>query len=107
MKTQVSETSKKVPLFEFKKNVVLSHDGETVGFLADMYSDWYGNAKYFTLDSETYSDQNLYPLEFIKNVEGSVITLCRDFQDIRGSKFYSLEKVLDRDPYLTCDRIAC
>ncbi len=107
MKTQVSEPSIKVPISEFKKYVVLSHNGEVIGFLTDLYSDWYGNPKYFTLDPETYYDHNLYPLEFIESIEGTMITLCRDFQEIRGSKFYSLKRVLERDPYLTCDHIAC
>lgn len=107
MRGQVLEPSKKLPLIEFKKNIVFNHEGRVIGFLSDLYSDWYGQNKYFTIDSETSPDHNLYPIEFIEKVDGSSISLCKDFEEIRGSKFYSLEKVLERDPYLTCDRIAC
>ena len=105
MRVSVNELTEKI-VTDWKRSVVLDHGGEFLGFLSEIYRDWNGTARYFTIDSETDADDNLYPVDFIESIEGSKIILCEDFQEICGSKFYSLTKVLERDPYLTCDLVA-
>lgn len=102
---QLYEVNEKI-VRDWKKSIVMAHDRKFLGFLSEIYSDWNGNAKYFTIDSDSHPDDNLYPIEFISSIEGSNIILCEDFKEIFRSKFYSLTKVLERDPYLTSELMA-
>ncbi|NRA63106.1 MAG: hypothetical protein HRU19_01415 [Pseudobacteriovorax sp.] len=92
--------------FEFRTYVIVNHKGQKLGFLKNFHSDINGKPKYFTIDSTTEPDDNYYPTEFIESIEGSRIQLCRDFDEIRGLKFYSLESLAARDPYLYIEPIA-